>query len=327
MSPTEIAIYAVETKAIIHILWGLLLISTITLVSVSIMHASLRVRLRSQKRRESHFAHLIAARAAEIKALEERLANVADRAGSRGRRSQGRSAPRHRHPSPHGRTPGRTKRRDGDPARAAGRAVRRAQAHGYRDRPGRGRLAAPPDAPAPLTRIDWALKPPRTCRVHRVPGPRGDVAAEGPLDQPHEDRALVAGHVGCEDLAARHGEDPRPSGLASAKPATCSGGSRRKLTTRLAVGRHREFGVGIARQQVAERCALRTTRVEAAPQVLLHGCLRLALERALARRARVEDDVAAGEQGRDFLNPALSKQRLSSGIFAFSGLTPRRKAT
>ncbi len=76
MSPTEIAIYAVETKAIIHILWGLLLISTITLVSVSIMHASLRVRLRSQKRRESHFAHLIAARAAQIKALEEQLAQA-----------------------------------------------------------------------------------------------------------------------------------------------------------------------------------------------------------------------------------------------------------
>ena len=77
MSPTEIAIYAVETKAIIHILWGLLLISAITLVSVSIMYASLRVRLRSQKRRESHFARLIAARAAEIKALEEQLAQAA----------------------------------------------------------------------------------------------------------------------------------------------------------------------------------------------------------------------------------------------------------
>ncbi len=76
MSPTEIAIYAVETKAIIHILWGLLLISAITLVSVSIMYASLRVRLRSQKRRESHFARLIAARAAEIKALEEQLAQA-----------------------------------------------------------------------------------------------------------------------------------------------------------------------------------------------------------------------------------------------------------
>ncbi len=78
MNSTEIAIYAVETKAIIHILWGLLLITAITLVSVSIMYVLLRLKLRSTRRRESQLARQIVTKAAEIAVLQERLLHFAD---------------------------------------------------------------------------------------------------------------------------------------------------------------------------------------------------------------------------------------------------------
>ena len=69
----EIAIYAVETKAIIQILWGLLLITAITLVSVSIMYVLLRLKVRSYKRREAQLARHIATKSDEIARLEEKL--------------------------------------------------------------------------------------------------------------------------------------------------------------------------------------------------------------------------------------------------------------
>lgn len=69
----EIAIYAVETKAIIQILWGLLLITAITLVSVSIMYVLLRLKLRSYKRREAQLARHISTKADEIARLEEKV--------------------------------------------------------------------------------------------------------------------------------------------------------------------------------------------------------------------------------------------------------------
>ena len=78
MNPTEIAIYAVETKAIIQILWGLLLITPITLVSVSIMYVLLRLQLRSNRRREQQLARHIANKATEIGQLQERLAKYAE---------------------------------------------------------------------------------------------------------------------------------------------------------------------------------------------------------------------------------------------------------
>jgi uncharacterized membrane protein len=78
VSSNEIAIYAVETKAIIQILWGLLLIMSITLVSVSIVYVLLRLKLRSYRRREAQMSRQIAARAEEITKLEERLASHTD---------------------------------------------------------------------------------------------------------------------------------------------------------------------------------------------------------------------------------------------------------
>jgi septal ring factor EnvC (AmiA/AmiB activator) len=77
-SLNEIAIYAVETKAIIQILWGLLLITAITLVSVSIMYVLLRLKLRSYKRREAQLARHISTKADEIAKLEEKLAQYVE---------------------------------------------------------------------------------------------------------------------------------------------------------------------------------------------------------------------------------------------------------
>ena len=74
MSPNEIAIYAVETKAIIQILWGLLLIMAITLVALSIMYVLLRLKMRSNRRREAQLARVVAAKSEEIARLEGRIA-------------------------------------------------------------------------------------------------------------------------------------------------------------------------------------------------------------------------------------------------------------
>ncbi len=78
MNPNEIAIYAVETKAIIQILWGLLLIMSITLVAVSIMYVLLRLKMRSNRRRETQLARNIAAKAEEIARLEARIAELVE---------------------------------------------------------------------------------------------------------------------------------------------------------------------------------------------------------------------------------------------------------
>jgi uncharacterized membrane protein len=74
LNPNEIAIYAVETKAIIQILWGLLLIMSITLVAVSIMYVLLRLKMRSNRRREAQLARHVALKAEEIGRLEARIA-------------------------------------------------------------------------------------------------------------------------------------------------------------------------------------------------------------------------------------------------------------
>lgn len=78
MNATEIAIYAVETKAIIHILWGLLLIAAISLIGVSITYVLLRIKLRSAQRRERQLARHVSTSAADLKRLEERLASRLD---------------------------------------------------------------------------------------------------------------------------------------------------------------------------------------------------------------------------------------------------------
>jgi septal ring factor EnvC (AmiA/AmiB activator) len=80
LNPNEIAIYAVETKAIIQILWGLLLIMAITLVALSIMYVLLRLKLRSNRRREAQLARNVAAKSEEIVRLEARIAEYAEMA-------------------------------------------------------------------------------------------------------------------------------------------------------------------------------------------------------------------------------------------------------
>ena len=78
MNPNELAIYAVETKAIVQILWGLLLIMAITLVAVSIMYVLLRIQVRSSRRREGQLARNIAAKSEEITRLEARIAEYVE---------------------------------------------------------------------------------------------------------------------------------------------------------------------------------------------------------------------------------------------------------
>jgi hypothetical protein len=78
LNPNEIAIYAVETKAIIQILWGLLLIMSITLVAVSIMYVLLRLKMRSNRRREGQLARNIAAKSEEIARLEAKIAGYVE---------------------------------------------------------------------------------------------------------------------------------------------------------------------------------------------------------------------------------------------------------
>jgi len=78
LTPNEIAIYAVETKAIIQILWGLLLIMAITLVAVSIMYVLLRLKMRSNRSREAHLARSIVAKSEEIARLEARIAEYVE---------------------------------------------------------------------------------------------------------------------------------------------------------------------------------------------------------------------------------------------------------
>jgi len=78
VSSNEIAIYAVETKAVIQILWGLLLIMAITLVALSIMYVLLRLKLRSNRRREAQLARSVAAKSEEITRLEARLAEYVE---------------------------------------------------------------------------------------------------------------------------------------------------------------------------------------------------------------------------------------------------------
>ena len=78
MTPNEIAVYAVETKAILQILWGLLLVTAITLVAVSIMYVLLRLKMRSNRRREAQLARSIAAKSEEIARLEARIAEYVE---------------------------------------------------------------------------------------------------------------------------------------------------------------------------------------------------------------------------------------------------------
>ena len=78
MSLNEIATSAVETKTIIPILWGLLLIMAITLVAVSIMYVLLRLKMRTNRRREAHLARSVAAKSEEIARLEARIAQYTE---------------------------------------------------------------------------------------------------------------------------------------------------------------------------------------------------------------------------------------------------------
>lgn len=73
MNPNEIAIYAAETKAIVQILWGLLLIAGIALVAVSVLYVLLRLKVRAGQQREAQMTRVLAAKSEEIARLELRV--------------------------------------------------------------------------------------------------------------------------------------------------------------------------------------------------------------------------------------------------------------
>jgi hypothetical protein len=70
----ELSAYVSEAKAIIQILWGLLLIMVITLVFVSILYVLLRVKVRTYRKREAQLARHISSKSDDIARLEEKLA-------------------------------------------------------------------------------------------------------------------------------------------------------------------------------------------------------------------------------------------------------------
>ena len=78
MNPNEIAIYAAETKAIVQVLWGLLLIVAITLVVVSVLYVLLRLKVRSSRQREAQLARGLATKSEEIARLEARIAELTE---------------------------------------------------------------------------------------------------------------------------------------------------------------------------------------------------------------------------------------------------------
>ena len=78
MNPNEIAIYAAETKAIVQVLWGLLLIVAITLVVVSVLYVLLRVKVRSEREREAQLLRSLAAQTDEITRLAARVAELTE---------------------------------------------------------------------------------------------------------------------------------------------------------------------------------------------------------------------------------------------------------
>jgi TolA-binding protein len=78
LNPNEIAIYAAETKAIVQVLWGLLLIVAITLVIVSVLYVLLRLKVRSNRQREAQLARGLAAKEEEIARLEARIAELTE---------------------------------------------------------------------------------------------------------------------------------------------------------------------------------------------------------------------------------------------------------
>jgi hypothetical protein len=137
LTPNEIAIYAVETKAIIQILWGLLLIMAITLVAVSIMYVLLRLKMRSNRRREAQLARSIAAKSEEIARLEARIANTSR--WRRASRAQVGGPARRRDPHQEREAPAtaehRARRAEDGRRRAHGRAREAAQDRRARRRP------------------------------------------------------------------------------------------------------------------------------------------------------------------------------------------------
>lgn len=83
----------------------------------------------------------------------------------------------------------------------------------------------------------------------------------------------------------------------------------------------------IGLQQLLQQAHRTHERAESAAQSFLHRLLRAALQAGPATARASKTTLPLASTVRTALKPAASKQARSSGIFAFMGLTPRRKAT
>jgi hypothetical protein len=116
---------------------------------------------------------------------------------------------------------------------------------------------------------------------------------------------------------------PSTSG-GSESPPWC--GWRRKVTTRLAFAGRRKAAYGSASSNSFSPAAERTMVPKARPRCFsiaasaLRSIAPAAAARVLNTTLPLDSTVFTS------VKPAASKQRFSSGIFAFIGLTPRRKA-
>jgi septal ring factor EnvC (AmiA/AmiB activator) len=74
----ELSQYISEARAIIQILWGLLLIMVISLVFVSILYVLLRVKVRTYRKREAQLARHISTQSDDLARLQEKLAQYVE---------------------------------------------------------------------------------------------------------------------------------------------------------------------------------------------------------------------------------------------------------
>jgi septal ring factor EnvC (AmiA/AmiB activator) len=73
VNSSELAIFAVEGRSNLQVLWGLLIVAAIGVVGLSILCAISLAKLRAGRRREARLARAIDAKSDEIARLEARL--------------------------------------------------------------------------------------------------------------------------------------------------------------------------------------------------------------------------------------------------------------
>lgn len=159
----------------------------------------------------------------------------------------------------------------------------------------------------------------------RLKGSRGDARAEGALQQRHERRALGARHVGTENLAATDLENAGvvlPDGQVQRRRSVGS----KEGDDALGLGGSPNSAKGSASTS-AWRCSTgRTIVAKLRPSSACMDFSARSARRSFEALRALNTTFPLERRVRTSEKPAASKQCLSSGILAFMGLTPRRKA-